>query len=178
MGSEIASERRLLSESEYQRIAQSHYPPLSSLPHDETLTLVRWLRGERARLRDIIRARRRARRGKKGGTGITAPETSERGLAAKKQIFAHAIRRVNARLERFREEARKARIRDNMQAALRRRRKARVHHPDPGFAAGEGMRNLPNTRRTVETDPREIGRVSQFVRDAQARRDAKPQPDT
>jgi hypothetical protein len=39
------------------------------------------------------------------------------------------------------------------------------------------MRDLSSTRRTVETDPREIGRVSQFVRDAEARRDAKPGSD-
>jgi hypothetical protein len=177
MGSELASERRLLSQSEYQRVAQSHYPLLGSLPHEEALALARWLREERARLRDILRARRRARRGKKDGAGITAAETSERGLAAKKQVFAHAIRRVNARLERFRTEARKKLVRDNMQAALRRRRAARVHHPASGFAASKGMRDLPSTRRTVETDPREIGRVSQFVRGAQARRDAKPGPD-
>jgi hypothetical protein len=177
MGSELASERRLLSETEYERVAQSHYPLLGSLPHDEVLSLARWLREERARVRDIIRSRHRARRGKKDGAGITAAGTSERGLAAKKQVFAHAIRRVNARLERFRAEARKKQIRDNMQAALRRRRTARVHHPASGFTAGEGMRDLSSTRRTVETDPREIGRVSQFVRDAEARRDAKPGSD-
>lgn len=125
MASELASERRLLSDGEYQRVAESHYPSLGSLSYDQSLALARWLRGERARLRDIIRARRRARRGKKDGAGITAPETSERGLAAKKQVFAHAVRRVNARLERFRAEARKERASANMPAALRRRRTAR-----------------------------------------------------
>ena len=33
------------------------------------------------------------------------------------------------------------------------------------------MTAKPSTRRTVEADPREVGRVSQFVKDAQARRD-------
>lgn len=172
MSIELASERRLLTESEYQRIGQSHYPTLGTLPHQEALALARWLRGEHGRLRDIIRDRRRARRGKAGGTGIAAPETSERGLAAKKQVFAHAIRRVNARLERFRAKARRARIKQGMEAALRRRRSASVHHPSAGFTPGQGMRPIDSTRGTVRVDPREVGRVSQFVRDAQARRDA------
>ncbi|MGH7152603.1 MAG: hypothetical protein ACREF3_01640 [Acetobacteraceae bacterium] len=172
MAIELASERRLLTESEYQRVEQSHYPTLGTLPHDETLTLARWLREQHARLRDIIRDRRRARRGKAAGAGLAAPETSERGLAAKKQVFAHAIRRVNGRLERFRAEARRARVTEGMQTALRRKRAARVHHPSAGFTPGRGMRPIDSTRGTVRVDPREIGRVSQFVRDAQARRDA------
>ena len=172
MAIELASERRLLTESEYQRVEQSHHPTLATLAQDETLSLARWLREQHARLRDIIRDRRRARRGKAAGTGIASPESSERGLAAKKQVFAHAIRRVNARLERFRAEARRARIRDSMHAALRRKRGAKVHHPSAGRTPGQGMRPIDSTRDTVRVDPREIGRVSQFVRDAQARRDA------
>lgn len=171
MAIELASERRLLAESEYQFVEQTHYPTLGTLPHDDTLALARWLREQHARLRDIIRDRRRARRGKASGTGLAAPEASERGLAAKKQVFAHAIRRVNGRLERFRAEARREQIRENMQAALRRKRTARVHHPSAGTTAGQGMRPIDSTRGTVHVDPREIGRVSQFVRDAQARRD-------
>ena len=173
MGVELASERRLLSESEYQRVAQSHYPTLGTLEPPETLALVRWLREQRGRLRDIVRGRDRAQRSKSGGRDAgTTTEKSERGLAAKKQVFACAIRRVNARLERFRAEARRAQIRENMQAALRRKRNARVHHPEAGFTAGKGMRSIPSDRPTVEVDPREVGRVSQFVRDAQARRDS------
>ena len=60
----------------------------------------------------------------------------------------------------------------NLRAALERKRAAPVHHPDPGRTAGEGMRPKDSQEPTVQTDPREIGRVSQFVRDAQARRDA------
>jgi hypothetical protein len=35
------------------------------------------------------------------------------------------------------------------------------------------MRSKPSQEPTVETDPREIGRVSQFVKKSQARRDRK-----
>jgi hypothetical protein len=172
MGVELAAERKLLSENEYGQIRRSHYPDLGSLEPDETLTLARWLRDERDRARDIIASRRRARRGKATASGQQAPDASERGLSAKKQVFARALKRVNGRLERFRIEHRREMILANLEEALRRNESASVHHPGPGRTPRLGMRPIASQRRTVETDPREIGRVSQFVKDAQARRDS------
>jgi hypothetical protein len=34
------------------------------------------------------------------------------------------------------------------------------------------MRSIPNQGNTVQVDPREVGRVSQFVKNAQASRDS------
>ena len=172
MGVEFAAERRLLSEKEFEQVRRSHYPDLASLEPDETLSLARWLRGERDRARDIIAARRRGRRGKSAGTGQQAADASERGLSAKKQVYARALKRVNGRLERFRAERRRAIIQANLQEALKRRKDAQPQHPTPGRTPRKGMRSIPSGRRTVDTDPREIGRVSQFVKDAQARRDS------
>lgn len=172
MGVELAAERRLLSEKEFAQVRRSHYPDLGSLEPDETLTLARWLRGERDRARDIIASRRRGRRGKAGGTGQQSADASERGLSAKKQVYARALKRVNGRLERFRAERRREIIRANLEEALKRKQDAQPRHPAPGRTARKGMRPIPSGRRTVETDPREIGRVSQFVKDAQARRDS------
>src|SRR5690349_8374767 len=104
MGVGIASERRLLSEDELERVKHSHYPDLGKLEPDDVLVLARWLRERRNRIRDIVATRQRARRGKASSSGIGAPEASERGLSEKKQIFARAIRRVNARLDRERTE--------------------------------------------------------------------------
>jgi hypothetical protein len=94
MGVPFAAERRLLAEEELAPIQRSHHPTLASLTREETLALARWLRERRDRAGGLLRDRRRARRGKATGDG--AP--SERGLAAKKQVFAHAIRRVNKHL--------------------------------------------------------------------------------
>jgi hypothetical protein len=44
------------------------------------------------------------------------------------------------------------------------------HHPSAGRTARRGMRSLPNQAGTVQVDPREVGRVSQFVKSAQAQR--------
>lgn len=172
MGVEIAAERKLLTEDEYGPVARSHHPAVRELGRDELVALARWLRERRARARDIVRGRRRVRRGKAEPRGAAAEPPSERGLSAKKQVFARALRRVNGRIERLRAEEKRARAAANLREALERKRAAPVHHPGPGRTADEGMRPKDSGEPTVRMDPREIGRVSQFVRDAQARRDA------
>lgn len=172
MGVEIAAERKLLAEDEYDPVARSHHPAVRELAWDELVELARWLRSRRARSRDLVRERRRVRRGKAEPRGAAPEPPSERGLSAKKQVFARALRRVNGRLERLRAEKKREGAAVGLRAALERKRAAPVHHPLPGRTAGEGMRPKDSAEPTVGVDPREVGRVSQFVRDAQARRDA------
>ncbi len=93
----FATERRLLTEEELEPIRRSHFPLLEGLSQDEVRDLARWLRARRDRARDLMRDHRRAKRGK--APGGAAPVDADRGLAAKKQVFAGALRRVNARLE-------------------------------------------------------------------------------
>ena len=95
MGVEFAAERRLLAEDELDPIKRSHYPALAAGSHSELVELARFLRARRDRARDLIRDLRRARR-RKGGVGEGV--SSERGLAAKKQVYARALKRVNARI--------------------------------------------------------------------------------
>jgi len=98
MSTSIADERRLLAGSEYDGVAKSHYPALHGVPREELVTLARWLREQRAKHRGAIEHRRRVRRGKTEPRNTAAETASERGLAAKKQVFARALKRVNARL--------------------------------------------------------------------------------
>ncbi|QDJ10692.1 Hypothetical protein HVPorG_02431 [Roseomonas mucosa] len=165
----VAGELGLLSKGEYAPILQSHYPHLESLSQEETLGLARWLREQRNRSRDLVRQRRRARRGKGPGPA----ESSERGLAAKKQVFANALKRVNARLDTLNAGKRRVRNAERLRAALRRREEAPTHHPGGGRTAGEGMTPTRNRGIRVKVDPREVGRVSQFVKNAQARKDRR-----
>ncbi|WP_247896236.1 hypothetical protein [Azospirillum argentinense] len=143
MGVELTAERRLLSEKEFEQVRRSHYPELEGLPPDETLTLARWLRGERDRARNIIAARRRGRRGKASGTGQQSADASERGLSAKKQVYARALKRVNGRLERFRAERRREIIQANLQDALKRRKEAEPQHPSPGRTPARACARSP-----------------------------------
>jgi hypothetical protein len=96
MGVEFSAERRLLAEDELDPIRRSHYPEVKERTHSELIELARFLRARRDRVRDLISDLRRARRGKGGvGEGLS----SERGLAAKKQVYARALKRVNARIQ-------------------------------------------------------------------------------
>lgn len=170
MGVEIASERRLLSADEYGPVASSHHPALSALPHAELVELAQWLRARRDRARDLIRDRRRARRGKAEGRD---PGASERGLAAKKQVFARGLKRVNGRLEALADEARRAEALARLRAAVAGRRDRQVHHPQPGMTASAGMASIGSGRRRNIIQGGRVGSTSQANRVAQARRDAR-----
>jgi hypothetical protein len=107
MSTSVADERRLLAAEEYEPIARSHYPALASLQREELLELVRWLREQRGKFRRHVERHRRAERGKAEPRAATArgaaTPAGERGPvakgAAKKQVFARALKRVNARLD-------------------------------------------------------------------------------
>jgi len=173
MGVEFASERRLLTEDELQPVLSSHYPELSGLERDDVIALARWLRQQRARARDIIYERRRLRRGKGDPRGTGSGDASERGLAAKKQVFARALKRVNHYLGTLDAEARRARAIASLHAALGRRQAAPVHHPASGRTANRGMRSRPSVQRPGIISGGRAGSVSQAGKAAQAARDAR-----
>ncbi len=164
----IAAERKLLADDEYGPVAETHYPALKEASRDRLIELAKWLRARRGRARDIIADHRRVRRGKAGERGQQTP--SERGLAAKKQVFAHALRRVNGRIAALAAEQRVAA--KGLREALARKRITRARHPGAGRTGGEGMQDKASTRRRTRINPGRIGSVSQQGRNAQARRDA------
>lgn len=90
----------------------------------------------------------------------------------KRRVLGSALKRVNREIARFAAAERMPRQAEIALRALHLKRANRiVHHPRAGRTARGGMTPKPSTRRTVESDPREIGRVSQFVKNAQAKRD-------
>lgn len=169
MGIAFVHEHGLLAEDEREPIERSHYPRLGELARDEVQALARWLRERRNRARDMIRERRRARRGKGAGSG----ESSERGLAAKKQVYARALARVNARLDLLVNEVRTARNAARLRRALDRRKAAPRHHPGAGETADAGMANRPSRRVRPTILGSQVGRISQRTKAAQAARDAR-----
>lgn len=173
MSVEFAAERRLLAEDEIEPVIRSHYPELDGLAPEDLIGLARWLRDRHGRARDIIRDRRRIRRGKAEARGTATEGASERGLAAKKQIFARGLKRVNGRLAALRAEKKRARALAALRAALTRRQAALVHHPDAGRSAHDGMRRPAGTARRGIVGGGRIGSVSQAGKNAQAVRDGR-----
>ncbi|TCZ64839.1 hypothetical protein [Roseicella aquatilis] len=167
----FATERRLLAEDEIEPIRRSHYPLLEDLPREEVQDLARWLRARRDRARDLMRTHRRAKRGK-SAAAPPLPD-ADRGLAAKKQVFAGALRRVNARLDALLGAERRAANLARLRQALARRQAAVPQHPAAGATRHAGTRSLPNRRSRPTIHGARIGSTSQAGRNAQARRDAR-----
>lgn len=173
MGVAYSAERGLLAEDEIGPIERSHLPQLEAQPREELLDLARWLRARRARARDILHDRRRLRRGKGEPRGTAAEQASERGLAAKKQIYARALKRVNARIEALDDEARREANLAALRAALVRVQGERAPHPGAGATARRGLHAVENRKRRPTIHPARIGSTSQANKAAQARRDAR-----
>jgi hypothetical protein len=169
----FASERRLVAQDEFEPIVRSHYPVVEELSREELVELARWLRERRARARDIVRGRRRVARGKADARGGAAETASERGLLAKKQVYANALKRVNARLATIEAAERRALALARLQAALGRKQAAVPHNPQPGQTAGTGFRLKRGAERRRIVQAARIGSVSQSVRNAQAARDSR-----
>jgi hypothetical protein len=167
-----ATERRMLTENEFEVVQKTHYPALGVLGKEELLEIVRRVRAYRNKARDIAHHQRREMRGKSAPRGAS-PAQDNTGTAIKKQIFANALKRANralARLEAAENKPNQVVLARRALAMKRANRKR--HHPDPGRTAHGSPQPNPNPRPTVEVDPREVGRVSDFVQRAQARRDA------
>ncbi|MFC7474191.1 hypothetical protein ACFQS7_07500 [Dankookia sp. GCM10030260] len=166
----FATERRLLAEDELDPIRQSHFPLLEGLSRTELQDLLRWLRARRDRARDLMRDHRRSKRGKGGAVPLA---DADRGLAAKKQVFAGALKRANARLEALLAEERRTENLARLRQALGRRQAQVPHHPSAGATPQDGARSLPNRKRRPTIHGARIGSVSQAGRAAQAGRDAR-----
>lgn len=168
------SEQRFLSTEELGFVSQSHHPALRDVSDDDLRSLIKLLRERRDRAGDIARRQRRELRGKAQPAGARAA-TDDSGTRMKRQILAAALKRANK--ERHRRQVQAARNEHVASArralAMRRTNASKSHRPSPGSTPGQGMRAVPSGRAPDLVRPMEVGRVSQFVKNAQARRDAK-----
>jgi hypothetical protein len=171
MSESARNEERYLSTAEREIVARTHLPALKELAADDLVQTKKLVRELRDRARDIAHRQRRQIRGKAAPRGAQ-PASDDAGSRRKLSILAAAMKRLSAESRRRRERAAKAELVANAHTALALKRgAAHRHHPAPGRTSRRGMRAKPSTRAEQITDPREVGRVSQFVKDAQARRD-------
>ena len=174
MAQSTKSEQRFLSDEELGFVSQSHHPALRDLPEDALQSLIKLLRDRRDRAGDIARRQRREMRGKAPPAG-SRPATDDSGKRMKRQILAAALKRANKeRQRRHYKAARAEQVASARRAlAMKRASAGRSHRPSSADTPGEGMRANPSQRAPDLVRPMEVGRVSQFVKNAQARRDAK-----
>lgn len=164
-------EKKMLTEAEHDAVEKTHHPGLGALGREELGEIVRRIRTYRDKARDIAHQQRREMRGKGAPRGAR-PAQDNTGTSIKRQIFANALKRANRAIERLEAAENKPSQAVLARRALAMKRANRVrHHPDSGRTAHDAGQPKPSGRRTVEVDPREVGRVSDFVKRGQARRD-------
>ena len=171
MSLSIAKEKRLLTEAEFDAVLASHHPHVAELGDAELAHCVRLIRQYRDKARTVADQQRRELRGKAEARG-TRPARDDTGTRRKASVFASALKRLNHEMARRQKATRRESQAEIAQRALALKRAARPNRrPGAGRSSGEGMHPVTSDRRPVIADPREIGRVSQFVKNAQARRD-------
>ena len=170
------SDDRLFSAAELQMVSATRSPAVAALTATELKTLLRRLRQAHGRAKDIGARQQREMRGKAAPRG-TRRVRDNTGTKAKAQALADAMQRIDKELSR-REQANKKKP---TQAELSRRalekklqNQTKKPYPDAGRSASAGMR--PKQRKKpvkIGTSRKEIGRVSQANKVAQARKDAR-----
>ena len=164
---------RLLDEGERELVAASRYPNLGDMSDEDLARLKSNLRSPRDRARDIAKRQRREMRGKSAPAGAR-PAADDAGTREKLSLLSSAVQRANKEAARRRRFAARETLKKNAEKALEMRRASmRQHHPSAGRTANEGMRAVPNRKAQDLADPMEVGRVSQFVKQGQARRDSR-----
>ena len=160
-------EDRLLSVAEREMVAETRPPEIASRSKEELQTLGKRLREARDRARRIARQQSREISGKGQPRGAT-PARDKAGTEAKAQVLVDALQRVTEALRKLTAPTQAELTR---KAVARKRAAPITQHPQAGRSAKKGMTPKASTRPSVQSDPREIGRVSQAVKVAQRKRD-------
>jgi len=173
MAVRMRDEVRALSDDELELVVQTHIPLVLDLSDAELRDLTAKVRERRKRARDIANRQRREMRGKAERPGA-APARENAGTKHKAAVLAGALKRLNNETERRRRASAKPEQVRIAGKALQMKRAAGKGHSGPSYrTALKGMRNLESQKPDRLIHPMEIGRVSQFVRDAQAKRDSQ-----
>lgn len=168
-----AAEKRMLTAEEFEAVNPTRYPAIRELSRKDLSDLVGSLREHRDKARDLSRQQRREMRGK-AEPREPKPGADNTGGAMKDQIFAGAVKRLNRELARHDSaERRSAQSEKSRHALALKQAGDKPERPKPGRTGSRGMKSIPSEEPAVEADRREVGRVSQFVKKAQARRDSK-----
>lgn len=171
MAIETRAERRLLSRDELELVVLTRRAEITAVADAELRKTVGLLRERRDRARTIARQQRREMRGK---AQSASPATDNSGSKMKARVLSGAIQRANRELSRRQVAAARQELVSSSRRALKLKKAARKPAiPDGGQTTSEGMAPKPSKKTKQIGSPMEAGRVSQFVKDAQARKDAR-----
>ena len=164
------TEKSLLAHDEWTLVESTHKPSLGTLEQDALEAARKRLRELRAKERDFAHEKRRIARGKAEPRGGSFPGTQERPKQ-RKQVFSHALRRVNDELGRRRTVAARNRIVDSQTRALSAKRAAPSRRPANTPTAAKGAAKVENSKAKTKVPGAKVGSVTKQTAKAQARKD-------
>jgi hypothetical protein len=166
-------ERSLLSHEENETIRLTHHPAIYEVEAVELEAMRPRLRKMHEKERTLGRHKRRETRGKAEPRGTSFPGNAEHA-SERKQVFAAALKRVNAELRRLHNLAARTANVEAARKALALHRAANFGpYPPAGATADEGMVANASKRRRKIIAGANVGRISQANKIAQAARDAR-----
>jgi hypothetical protein len=166
-------EKSLLSHDEYEVVKSSHHPSIYDLDKDALRNLAQRLEGFRDKEKTFTRHKRRELKGTADKRGKSFPGTAEHP-ARRKQVFAHALKRVKKERARIYHLEAKAEHVEAAQRALALHRATKFsHHPSAGPTAHEGQKDKGKAPKRVRTPGAKIGSILKANARAQAKRDQK-----
>lgn len=158
-------EARILSKDEKALVEKTHHPEIAALGGKELADLRSRIREQRDRAKQTAGRQRREMRGKASPKGAK-PAAENAGSQAKAAALSKALRRLNDEQDR---RDRGARDGESTQAGMKKALKMKQaapkpDHPQPEPHADTGMAEHENAKAEDIVDPRERGRVSEFVK--------------
>ena len=163
-------EARLLDKDEAALVEKSHHPEIGSLDDKALADTIKRIRERRDRAREIGQRQRREMRGKAKPQGAK-PAGDNLGTKHKMAVLAQALKRLNSEQTRRRELSARQATASGMKRAMELKAAASAPKRPSSKTADKGMKAKPSKKNEQITDPREVGRVSQQIKKAQAKRD-------
>lgn len=163
-------EARFLDKDEAGLVEKSHHPEIASLEDKALGDTIKLIRERRDRAREIGQRQRREMRGKAKPQGAKAAGDNA-GTKQKMAVLAAALKRLNAEQTRRREQSARNATASGMKRAMELKAASAAPKRPSSKTADKGMKSVPNKKNEQITDPREVGRVSQQIKKAQAKRD-------
>lgn len=170
MATNRKAEQSLLDHEEWTLVASTHLPELKALSDADLVAARKRLRDLRDKQRDLTREKRRIAKGRAEPRGGSFPGTYE-GPQRKKQVFAHALRRVNDESGRRAAVAARASIVESQHRALAKKRRAASTRPANSRTAAAGKARITNSKSATKVPGAKVGSVSAQGKKAQAKKD-------
>jgi len=166
-------ERSLLSHDEYEVVKSSHHPAIYDLDKDALRSLAQRLESLHDKERTFSRQKRRETKGTANTRGKSFPGTAEHPTR-RKQVFAHALKRVKKeRARHYNIEVKATHVEAAHRALKMHRANKFTHHPATEATASIGQKDKGSAPKRVRTPGAKIGSITKANARAQAKRDQR-----